>query len=84
MPEYTNWESGIQNIGCLNSGCTDNNGLVVRPDSDFAWNAYDKDSELPYICVSKCPVNFKLYPGTLLFFIVLVTKSFKLLVKKGI
>ena len=61
--EYTNWEGGIENIGCVSTKCSEYSGLAINPKSGFTWNAFNKDTALPYICVSKCPVNFKWYPG---------------------
>ena len=61
--EYTNWEGGIENIGCVSTKCSEYSGLAINPKSGFTWNAFDKGTALPYICVSKCPVNFKWYPG---------------------
>ena len=62
--DFTNWESGLENIGCLGSGCTEYDGITVVSKSNFAWNAVDKSQELPYICMSQCPVHFIWYPGT--------------------
>jgi hypothetical protein len=54
------WENGMVNIGCYATGCTEADGLVVRPDSGFAWNAVvDKTKELPYICMSNCPRGYE-------------------------
>ena len=63
IPDYTNWESGIENIGCLGTGCEAWDGITLVSKSNFAWNANDKSKELPYICMSKCPVNFIWYKG---------------------
>ena len=61
---YTNWESQQADIGCYASGCSGLDGVIIRPDSDFAWNAMvDKSLELPYICLSKCPKGFRWYRG---------------------
>ena len=65
MLEYTNWEGGVENIGCLSTGCSEYSGLAIRPKSGFTWTSFDKGSEFPYICVSQCPVHFKWYPGNI-------------------
>ena len=62
--DYQNWESELPDIGCYASGCTSLDGLVLRPDSEYTWNALvDKSTELPYVCRSQCPRGFKWYPG---------------------
>ena len=63
ISDYTNWEGGVKDIGCLSTGCSEYFRLAIRPKSAFTWTAYDKGTVFPYICVSKCPVNFKIYPG---------------------
>ena len=63
--DYTNWEGGIDNppIGCKTSGCGIYDGIVGRPDAKMTWNAHDKSSALPFICLSKCRFGYKWYDG---------------------
>jgi hypothetical protein len=54
----------MADIGCYASGCTPADGLVVRPDSNFLWNAVvDKSKPLPYICMSNCTRGYLWFPG---------------------
>ena len=63
--DYTNWEGGIDNppLGCKSSGCGIYDGIVARPDAKMTWNAHDKASVLPFICLSKCRYGYKWYDG---------------------
>ncbi len=57
------WEAGIADIGCYATGCTVADGLVVRPDSNFLWNAVvDKSKALPYVCMSNCVRGYLWFP----------------------
>ncbi len=39
-------------------------GLIVRPDSNFLWNAFvDKTKPLPYICMSNCVRGYLWFPS---------------------
>ena len=62
-----NWEGGIDNppLGCMSTGCTEDYGIVARPDAGMQWNAADKSTSLPYICLSKCRRGYKWYHGML-------------------
>ena len=58
------WEDGVADIGCYASGCTSADGLIVRPDSNFLWNAMvDKTKPLPYICMSNCVRGYLWVPS---------------------
>ena len=68
--EYTKWEGGEQNIGCIGSTCTETDGIVAVTNyvasSDSVsvnWNAIDKENTLPYICQSKCPYGYTWFKG---------------------
>ena len=67
FPDFTLWEAGVVDIGCYATGCTSADGLVVRPDSNFLWNAVvDKTKPLPYICMSNCVRGYVWIPSTIL------------------
>ena len=57
-----NWESGLVSLGCPRNNCTGNEGLVMRPTSQFAWNAFSDDTLSPYLCASKCKQGYHYYP----------------------
>ena len=68
--EYLKWEGGEENIGCIASKCTDEDGIIAvtfyEPTSDVVsinWNAINKENSLPYICQSKCPVGYTWFKG---------------------
>ena len=62
--DFTQWEAGLVDIGCYASGCTPADGLVLRPDSNFLWNAnVDKTKALPYICQSNCDRGYLWFSG---------------------
>ena len=61
---WTNWQSKVPNIGCLGAGCTEVDGLILRADSKFVWNAFvDKSTALPYVCLSKCKKGYQWFPS---------------------
>ena len=70
--DFTRWEGDVPDIGCsISSGCSDQDGLLAVPyyqeDNDemsVNWNANDKEYEMPYVCVSKCPKYYLWYPLT--------------------
>ena len=61
---WSNWESKAENIGCFSSGCTKDDGLILRPDSGYSWNAVvDKSLKLPYVCLSRCKKGYQWFPS---------------------
>ena len=68
ISDYTNWEGGVNDppLGCLSSGCTADYGIVARPDAGMQWNADEKSSILPFICISRCKQSYKWHQGILL------------------
>ena len=65
--EYNNWEGGVDNppFGCLSSGCSSDYGIVIRPDAGLQWNADERSSSLPYICLSKCRQTYIWHQGNI-------------------
>ena len=68
--EYLKWEGGEENIGCIASKCTYEDGIIAvtfyEPTSDVVsinWNAINKENSLPYICQSKCPIGYTWFKG---------------------
>ena len=55
---YSNWKGGIENEGCVQYFCTDNNRLTLIRKENYKWKAADKSIEKPYICESVCPAGF--------------------------
>ena len=67
--EYTNWEGGVDSppLGCLSTGCSSDYGIVAIPDVGLQWNAAEKNSKLPYICLSKCKQTYIWHQGIKVF-----------------
>lgn len=68
--EFTRWEGGVANIGCIGSSCSNEYALTAAGIFDESqgkliiyWNAMNKDNKMPYICQSKCPRYYQWFPS---------------------